>query len=247
MRRDDVRALLDHAKNQLRGPDGKNMRRQYEESLGAKIVPATPRIEVKNFMENLRSALDYLAKDIYEAVIEPRLAKAGKQSKKEVYFPYGKDEHGFKSSIGTNLPDLQALNPPIYDAIEAVQPHKSGNDWLCQLCRIVNEKKHDLLTPQSRTETQTMTASAGGASVTLPINNPNVSIQQGSGASVTIGGVPVRLSNQGIEPLGPGLTRTVTTWVSFRFADTNTEVLPLLEKALNEIRLLSQKVYAELP
>jgi hypothetical protein len=128
--------------------------------------------------------------------------------------------------------------------IEALQSHKCGDDWLYQFCQIVNEKKHDVLTPQKTTETQTMTASVGGASITMPINNPNFSVQQGPGVQVTFGGIPIRLSNQGIEPLAPGLQRTITTWISFEFADTNIQVLPLLKNALIKIKKFSQDIYS---
>lgn len=244
MRKNDVQALLDHAANDLSDSDLKNIEAKYAEALTSKAIPSDLQIDVKNFMENLRSALDYMAHDIYEAVIKPVRATSGQKDPKDIYFPYGKDENGFKSGIGAALPDLKNINATVFDLLEAVQPHKCGDDWLYQFCRIVNEKKHDALTPQTRTETQTMTASAGGASVTLPINSPNFSVQQGEGAQVFIGGVPVRLSNQGIQPLAPGLQRTITTWVTFEFSGTGIAVLPLMKKALEKISELSRNVYA---
>ncbi len=239
MRKNDVLALLDHATNDL-----KNIEAKYVEALTSKSIPADLQIDIKNYMENLRSSLDYVAHDIYEAVIQPVRASSGQKDPKDVYFPYGRDENGFKSGIGAALPDLKNINTTVFDFLEAIQPHKCGDNWLYQFCRIVNEKKHDVLTPQKKTETQTMTATSGNASITMPINNPNFLVQQGSGVQVTFDGVPVRLGNQGIEPLAPGLQRTITTWVSFEFADTAIVVLPLLKKALDNISALTKKVYA---
>jgi hypothetical protein len=241
MRKDNVIALLDHASNDL-----KNIEQQYEQALSEKKIPTSLQIDVKNFMENLRSALDYMAHDIYEVIIKPERDNTGAKAIEKIYFPYGKTENDFKSGLGSRLPNLQSLNPNIFAIIETIQPHKCSDAWLYEFCRIVNEKKHDTLSPQTKTERQTMTASAGDASVTMPINSPNFSVHQGQNVKVTLGGVPVRFSNQGIEPLAPGLERTITTWVSFQFAGTNIQVLPLLKKALEEITTLSSKIYKEL-
>ena len=243
MRKDNIIALLDHAANDLTGSDFKNIEQKYNAALSEKKIPTSLQIDVKNFMENLRSALDYMAHDIYEVIIKLERDKTGA---KEIYFPYGKTENDFKSGLGSSLPNLQSLNPNIFALIEAIQPHKCNDAWLYEFCRIVNEKKHNMLSPQTKTERQTMTASAGGVSVTTPINSPNFSIHQEQNIQVTLGGVPVRFSNQGIEPLAPGLERTITTWVSFQFADTNIQVLPLLKKALEKITTLSNEIYKEL-
>lgn len=246
MRKDSVKALLDHAANDLSGSDLKNIEKQYNKALSEKKIPTPLQIDVKNFMENLRSALDYMAHDIYEIILKPERDKNGEQPIEKIYFPYGKTENDFKSRIGSSLPNLNNLNLDIFQLIETLQTHKCNDDWLYQFCHILNEKKHDTLSPQTRTETQTMTASAGGASVTMPINNPFFSVHQGQNAQVTLGGVLVRFTNQGIEPLGPGLERTITTWVSFNFGGSNIQVLPLLKQALKEITELSEKVYNKL-
>jgi len=246
MRKDNVVALLEHAANALQGSNLKSLKQQYNLALTEKQIPTSLQVDMKNFMENLRSALDYMAHDIYEIVLKPERDKAGEKEIETIYFPYGKTENDFKSSIGSSLPNLQALCPSIYAAIEGIQPHICGDGWLYEFCRILNEKKHNTLTPQKRTETKTMTASTNNVSVTMPINSPNFSIHQGENCSVTIGGIPVRLSNQGIEPLAPGLQRRITTWVSFQFADTGIHVLPLLEKALKNIDQLSTEIYSQL-
>lgn len=182
MRKDQVTALLKHAQSDLG-----QIEDQYKTALEEKTIPTSLQIDIKNMMENLRSALDYMANDIYETVLTPKRNAAGEKEIKKVYFPYGKTENDFKSGLGASLPKLDSLQPIIYETIEKIQPHKCGDDWLYQFCRIVNEKKHDTLTPQKRTERQTMTASAGGASVTMPINDPNFSVQQGKNCKITLG------------------------------------------------------------
>ncbi len=241
MRKDNVFGLLDHAKNELASSSLKNIEQQYREALTSKTVPISLQIDVKNFMENLRSALDYIAHDIYEKII------GSIPPEKNVYFPYGQTENNFKSAIGSNLPNLTSLNPDIYNLIESVQPYKNGDDWIFQFCQIVNEKKHNTLTPQKVTETgTTTTASTKNVSMTMPINNPHFKVHQSQNVKITLGGIPVKLSDQGIEPLAPGLQITITKWVSFQFSTTSIEVLPFLKKSLEKIEDLSKHVYAKL-
>ena len=237
MRIKDVDAFIEHASTDL-----VKIEKQYTHALSQKEVPRSLLIDIKNFMENLRSALDYIAHDIYEVLIK----KEGEKIIERVYFPYGKTESSFESNLDSNLPDLKILNPNIYTLIKSVQPHQCQDDWLYNFCCILNEKKHDTLSPQIKNERQTMTASTNELSVTMPINNPNFSVYQGADVQVMIGGIPVRFTNEGIIPLAPGLECAVTTWVSFLFAETNIEVLPLLRKAQKEISELSEKVYLEL-
>lgn len=242
MRKDQVCALLEHAKKDL-----DKIEFEYNKALKDKNTPYSLRIDIKNFMENLRSVLDYLAHDIYDIKIKPVREAAGKPPIKKVFFPYGKKtKNDFESRIGACLPELDKINPALYSILESIQFHSSNDSWLCDFCDITNEKKHSSLVHQERTETQTMTASTDRASVTIPINNPNVSIQQGEGADVRIGGVPVRLSNQGIEPLAPGLQRTITTWVSYKFENTDITVLPFLKKIYSNISQISNKIYTKI-
>ncbi|HQH17986.1 MAG TPA: hypothetical protein PKZ43_00410 [Bacteroidales bacterium] len=241
MRKNDVNALIEHAKN-----DFENIKNQYSKALDETSISSTLQINIKNFMENLRSALDYLAHDIYEKHIAPYRKTNGKPEIIKIFFPYGKTENDFKSGVGSSLPDLKIVSIKLYEIIEAIQPYKIGDNWLYDFCKILNDKKHNTLTPQTKTKKQTMTALSGSSSITIPINNPNISIQQGKNANITFNGVPIQLSNQGIEPLAPGLERTITTWIYFKFSDTNIEVLPLLKKSIDGIKILSGKVYQEI-
>jgi hypothetical protein len=66
MRKDQITALLQHAKN-----DFVSIETQYQKSLEEQSVTIKLQIDIKNMMENLRSSLDYLAHDIYETVLMP--------------------------------------------------------------------------------------------------------------------------------------------------------------------------------
>jgi hypothetical protein len=204
------------------------------------------RVPVKNLMENLRSALDYMAHDIYEACCRGSRADAGVSAPKNIYFPYGRTEQDFKSAIGKYLPRLEAYNRTVYNLVLSIQPFSSGDNWLHDLCSILNEKKHDKLTPQVRSESETYTVESTQGSVTIPINNPNVKITSRPGA-VRIFGVPAQFTERGIEtaPSG-GLTHRRTKWIAFTFGGTDINVLSLLDKSIKGIRQLAEELYHEI-
>ena len=59
MRSNDVENLLAHVEKSL-----VNIKSTYDQSLYEKTIPPFLPIDIKNVMENLRSSLDYAAKDI---------------------------------------------------------------------------------------------------------------------------------------------------------------------------------------
>lgn len=243
MRKDQIIALLQHAQYDL-----KHIEAQYQKSLERQTIPTSLQIDVKNMMENLRSALDYLAHNIYEIVLMPARKAAGDKQIVNIYFPYGKSENDFKSGIGKYLPKLDSLQPALYKIIEDIQPHKSGNDWLYQFCQILNEKKHNILTPQKREEKRGLDIRfPGGAGISMP---PGASIS--GGGIIQSGSDRIILNNDFISGDFPankvteGVVQTIVRWVSFKFADTDVGVIPLLKKCLTTIEQLSKDVYSQL-
>lgn len=243
MRKDQVVEFLNHA-----GRDLVQVERQYEKALDEKKIPASLQIDVINLMENLRSALDYMAHDVYETIIMPVRNKAGKKAIKKTNFPYGKTENDFKSMVGSYLPNLYLLAPRVYSVIEALQPHKSGDNWLCDFCEILNEGKHDTLSPQRREEKRGLKVNFSGDS----------GISMGAGASISGTGTirsghgKITLDNEKISGDSPArnvsgrVAQTIVRWISFKFSNTDTEVLPFLKKALNSIEQLFNDLYSEL-
>jgi hypothetical protein len=201
------------------------------------------RVPVKNVMENLRSALDYMAHDIYEACCQPVRKASGQPDPKRIYFPYGRTEADFKSGIGSSLPGLAAASPPIYSLLVSIQPFTTGNNWLYDLCSVLNGKKHDRLTEQVRTEGETYTVQGQHGSVTVPVNNPNVKVVSAPGA-VKIFGVPAEFRQDGIwTPPSSELKHIRTTWVAFTFAGTHVNVIDLLNIAIAGIIKFADELY----
>ena len=236
MRRTQVFELINHAEGDL-----ENIEKYYDESLKNKNIPISLQIDIKNMMENLRSALDYMAHDIYEKNIEPHRRSTGKKQLDKIYFPYGKDGNSFKSMLGNNLPKLETLNNNVYSIIEAIQPHKTGDMWLYHLCTLVNQNKHNSITPQTRTETKTFEAGIRGKGPA--ISAPAGSIEAPPGA-IMIGNNPLIFDPSTGIPIPTGnLDVKVTVWVSFLFSGTQLNVLPFLNKSLSEIKKLSTQLY----
>ena len=235
MRKDEVKALLEHAEKDLNKIETK-----YNDALRSKDISNELKIDIKNFLENLRSVLDYMANDIYECKIHPHRTTSGQPDIKNVYFPYGKTLGDFNSGIGRGLPELGDIDNDLYLLVESIQPHITNDSWLYDFCDITNQKKHDSLTPQERIENNT--TSLGG------------NIRIGAGARVVmhnclVNGIPVSsndVNNEPLENFDSRLNVQRTTWISFNFSDTNIAVLPFLKKIHSNINSFSDKIYLHL-
>ena len=108
----------------------------------------------------------------------------------------------------------------------------------------MNKNKHDALSAQERTERQSYTVrrTGGGPAISAPAG----AIKAPAGA-ISLGGAPVEFdSTTGIPLQTPGLEVQVTTWVSFKFGDTEVDVYPLLQTAAKAIRQTAEQLYKEL-
>jgi hypothetical protein len=235
---DDATDLIDHCKKTL-----EKIRKEYDDSLHEKSLKASLLIEIKNFMENLRSALDFTAHGLFE--------KYGDQSKKnnKIYFTYaweGLSLADFKTKkiIDQKIPELPANRPDIESKIESYQYFADpNNSWLPKFMDLNNENKHQHLTPQTRKEIKELKISSGGASISL---GEGASISVGSGASIQIGGVTIPGGqsfdvNNPARLVGSG-KQEILIWVSFTFTSNNELVLPLLSSSLSGV----EKIVSEL-
>jgi hypothetical protein len=238
-RKDDTETILAEARSQY-----ENLRKAYDKALRDESLDL--RVSVKNLMENLRSALDYMAHDVYESCCQAARLASGRPDPRNIYFPYGRSEADFRSGVGSSLPGLDTLAPDVYSLIASIQPYQDGDNWLYNLCSILNEKKHDRLTPQVRKETETYTVSSKSGSVTIRVNDPSGHVRSVPGA-VKIFGVPAQFTDQGILTApSDKLTHKRSKWVAFLFEGTNVNVLGLLDKAVPGISDFAEKLYDEI-
>jgi len=235
---DDAKYLVEFCK-----PTLEKIKKEYTDSLHERAIKKSLLIEIKNFMENLRSALDFTSHGLYE--------KYGDHARNgdKVYFPYaweGLDNAGFNSKnlIDNKIPGLPANRPDIASKIESYQHFASTNNlWLPKFMDLNNENKHQQLTPQIRKETKQLDISSGGARFSL---GEDASIILGAGASIQIGGVTIPGEqtfdvNNPAKIFGSG-KQEIITWVSFHFTTNDEPVLLLLTNALTGI----DKIISEL-
>lgn len=238
-RKKDVDAILAAAVGQFQ-----SVRREYDKALHDQSLDL--RVPVKNLVENLRSALDYMAQDIYETCCRAARTASGKPDPNKVYFPYGRNEADFKSGVGSSLPGIQTQAPEIYKLIRGLQPFQCGDNWLCDLCSIVNENKHKRLQAQERSDTETHTVESQFGSVTIPVNNPNVRITSMPGA-VEVFGVPAQFTDTGILTAPSDRIKHIRTkWTAFTFEGTQVNVIGLLEKAVTGVAEFAEQLYRQI-
>jgi len=238
-RKDDISTILAAAKEQF-----ESIRKDYDRALREQSLDL--RVPVKNLMENLRSSLDYMAHDIYEYCCQAARSAAGKPDPRNIYFPYGRTEADFRSRVGSSLPDLLNNNSDVYDLIASIQPFRCNDGWLYDLCSILNEKKHDKLKAQVRSETETYSVESEHGSVSIIVNNPNVKITSQPGA-VKIFGVPAEFTSEGIRTApSEELKHKRTVWVAFTFEGSDVNVIGMLEKAVAGITNLASQLYTKI-
>ena len=105
-RLDDINALLEVADEQLQ-----KIEAEYNKSLNSKAISPKLPVYIKNYLENLRSPLDYLAKEICEKIIS-------KTRRDKTYFPIScESSKAFAVHISKYLPGLDVVNKQLYTVL----------------------------------------------------------------------------------------------------------------------------------
>lgn len=235
---DDASKLVTHSRDQL-----SKIRSSYQSALREKEINSDLLILIKNYMENLRSALDFAAYGIFD--------KYGfsSQKKPRIYFPYAiqsQSEKEFRKSnrIETCIPGLSKSRPDIVDKIESFQHFANPkNRWLPIFMDLNNENKHQQLTPQTRKESKELRLSSRGSKLAL---GPGAKIDLSPGASMKVGDMVIRgeqsFDSQTVpKSEGPG-KKEIITWVSFSFTSHGEPVIPLLENALEGVAQIVEEL-----
>jgi hypothetical protein len=100
-------------------------------------------IRTKNYFENARSLLDYIASDICVDVL-------GLSEKHKCYFPvYSRSEDEFVRFCKRNFPKIENRSPQIFGLLADVQPFRTTEFAALEaLAKYTNENKHRDLTAQ---------------------------------------------------------------------------------------------------
>ncbi|MDF9390692.1 hypothetical protein EXZ60_18170 [Vibrio sp. 1151_11] len=223
----DIRDLLEHSRDEI-----VEICKQAESGEIKKVA-------LKNTLENLRSVLDYAAQDIQSKL----KTLTSKKIPAKVYFPYGQRENHFNNSVKKNLPSLDATMPIVHKLLLDMQPFKSGDSWLVDLCSLTNDVKHNSL---SKTENKkTKTIYQGGV--------PIVRVGTGSQVIMTgnrVNGVlqdDVTIHSDGSTEIKPvsGQTDIVENNM-IQFHGKQMEVAPFLEKCFQNLSQFIEQLGPEL-
>ncbi len=228
-RKDDIYLILDSIKN-----DYAELFSSYNESLFKKSTDPKLSLKVKNYLENAKSTLDYLAHEIGD--------KTGVPKDQKIYFPIieqNKNIDSFKGAVERNLPALEKKRKDVYDLLESLQPYQKNNEWLGDLANIVNVHKHNLLIPQRKTETQRITSKhVDGRSVSW--DPSGVIFNNG----VYINDAPINPASQmPIETPETTITREI--WVDFVFDDDKKiSVIGLIKNIKEKLPEIVEKIFS---
>lgn len=138
----DIKALLDEAKRQR--DEIKNL---HDRAVTEGLIPERLGPLAKNQLENLRSALDYIAGVVRDACCP--------NAKGDWYFPLTTTRTKFQAKIQREFPGLEQNCPDVWKIMERCQPYPQRGPRLRslrQLHRLSNIKKHRHLVPLSRRE-----------------------------------------------------------------------------------------------
>jgi len=211
------------------------IQKEYATALNEKEIKPQLLIRIKNFMENLRSSLDFTAHALFDKY-------GDRSSRKNICFPYaweGLDITKFrnKNRIEKCIPGLSSNRPDIVAKIEGYQ-YFSGkeNAWLPKFMDLNNENKHQRLTPQKRRERKELRISSGGASMSL---GEGALGSMERGASIRMGRMVIP-GGQSFNVNKPPITfgegeKEIITWVSFHFTSNKQPVMPFLKQALRGV------------
>ncbi len=226
------------------GRDLEGLTTAYQRSLSLQVVSSELLIDIKNLMENLRSALDYAAHGLFNSY------GSSTKADPKVYFPYAIASQSLTEFRNANridicIPGIAATRPDVVLKLEGYQ-HFSGKQWrwVPIFMELNNSNKHQQLTPQIRRQARELRMTfPGGAGITM---GEGAKIVIGGGASITSGGATIR-SGQEISVDKPpvmtgGGNSEVITWVSFHFASNGEAVVPFLVECVDGVKKIVKEL-----
>lgn len=186
------------------------------------------RVRIKQFLDNMNSALDYAAFAAFTEYCAPRIKvekpEKLKQKERRVYFPCVKERSDFNKKISENFEYLREEKLQIVGIFEKYQPFPAKSKWLDYLKELVNSNKHRNLTKQTMQHTQ-------------KINR----IVASNGASIINGTI---ISENGFSPFkfadengneSPIIINDSEHIIEFMFSNIDQPVIPTLRRIIRSV------------
>lgn len=213
---DDAVQLLAHSQSKLG-----EVEQLYMRCLDDQIIAVGLLVEVKTFMGNLQSILDYCARGLHR--------KYGSTARKHqnVYFPVARppdkkpqadtdEKIRFRKVIVPRaIPGLLDNRPDVVDVLEGYQYFGNTGNWLPLFMDLANEQKHERLVPQIEKQYLVVKMRGmipDGGRMTIDLTN------------ISLGGGP-----------GAPYYAFAGTWSGLIFEGTNVQVLPHLKHVLQNV------------
>lgn len=196
------------------------------------------KVDIKNFLENCRSPLDYAAQYIFvEYCKDGYLKKENQKKKKEkrnnprIYYPIRKNESSFATEIDRLYFPLQNSHPEIVTIFQKGQLFSSpDNPSLHYLNELTNENKHSHLTKHERqleTNLRSYKDDRGNTFTNVYSSNNN---------GFVINGMPI--GDMSINVILEGKEINVTIIAEYYFKDLNKSVLPTLKSIYDHTNMV---------
>ena len=197
---------------------------------------AIPPVRVKSCLEHLRSSLEYLANDIYKLL--------GNGTTDNIYFPYGKPAfiQKYLSRLNANPETIHKLS----ELITSIQPYHSGDEWLTMMCNLTNDAKHRHPIPLDQEDVITSRDISVVGLNLIQIageNSGRVEFKNNK-----LNGMPIQdfiYDNEVMTTSGTGIpvNLRLTKEEKIKFHGHDYEVIPFLEKCLNELKSFTDRGY----
>lgn len=229
-RADNINVILQKAEKQI-----EHIEKEYNNSLHDKEIKPELKVDIKNYFENLRSVLDYLANEIRES------SYVNNTVSKIFYFPILPNLTDFESRMDQWFPQLKQNNKALYDYLLSLQPFQGADQvWIQQFNKVNNENKHGDLVEQAREEHERVHVTNNQGDE-LSWDPKSVKF----GSRVATFGAPIDPNTQMPIP-SPSIQVKRILWVDFQFAGLNVSALALMKKALKEIKMINEQIYSKI-
>lgn len=194
------------------------------------------KVDIKNFLENCRSPLDYAAQYIFVEYCKDEYLKKENQKKKKninprIYYPIRKNESSFVTEIDRVYFPLQNSRPEIVTIFRKGQLFSSpDNPSLHYLNELTNENKHSHLTKHERQLETNL------RSYKDDMGNTFTNVYSSNNNGVVINGMS--LGDMSINAISEGKEIDVTIIAEYYFKDLNKSVLPTLKSIYNHTNMV---------
>lgn len=219
-----------------------DIQNEYESCLKERKIKDSFLIEVKNFIENLRSALDYVAQGLFKKYGE------SENSNVRIYFPYAWNEivneknFSDRRLVDKNIPGLTKNRPDIVQKIISYQhfENKNANAWLPKFMKLTKDAKHLHLTKQIKKEKKQRDVIIDGSPIFSVSNSGKIEIGENCiiQKEDKVIKLPPQIIDENHETKIEGSVEKIEiiiTWISFHFESIDEEVLLFLKTSLNGV------------